>query len=191
MDNLKDSELIFEYLKGDDGSLEILVKRYVKPLYAFAYKYMHDEAMADDVVQETFIKAWKNIKKFDMDRSFKAWLFSIAKNTALDIIKKRSPVPFSEIEAEIGDNFFEESIPDNELLPDDFLIKDSLKKDIKNMLSRISKKYSKVLSLHYEDGLTFREIAEILGESLNTVKSRHRRALALIRRDFPGNLFVI
>jgi RNA polymerase sigma-70 factor (ECF subfamily) len=184
MNDLKDSELISKYLDGDEKSLEVLIKRYIKQLYGFAYKYMRDDARADDVVQEAFIKAWKNLRNFDINGNFKAWLFSIAKNTALDLLKKKRAVPFSEIENENGENFFEESIPDTLPLPEDFLIKKTLKGDVKKMLSRISKKYQEVISLRYEDGLTFREIAKVLGEPLNTVKSRHRRAIATLKDSF-------
>lgn len=88
MQNYTDQQLIAAYLKGDEKSLEILIKRYLNPIYGFAYRYVKDQQNAEDITQETFLKVWKNIKKYDKNKSFKAWIYTIAKNTVLDFIKK-------------------------------------------------------------------------------------------------------
>jgi len=85
-----DSQLIADYLKGDEKSLEILFGRYLKPIYSFVYRFVGEGQEVEDVVQDIFLKVWRNLKKFDRSRSFKTWIFSIAKNTAIDYLKKKN-----------------------------------------------------------------------------------------------------
>ena len=84
-----DEQLINNYLKGDEKSLEILIHRYLKPIYNFVYRYVNNKQEAEDVTQEVFVKTWRNLKKFKRNKSFKTWIFSIAKNTAIDSFKKK------------------------------------------------------------------------------------------------------
>ncbi|MBI4159946.1 sigma-70 family RNA polymerase sigma factor [Candidatus Wolfebacteria bacterium] len=70
-------------------SLELLIRRYLKPIYGFTYRYVGAGQDTEDVTQETFVKVWRNLKKFDQNKSFKTWIFSIAKNTAIDFLKKK------------------------------------------------------------------------------------------------------
>lgn len=94
MQTYTDEQLIKNYLKGDDNSLEILIRRYLKPIYFFVYGYTKDEQKAEDIAQEVFVKIWKNLKKFDKNKNFKTWIFTIAKNTALDYLKKKKSCRF-------------------------------------------------------------------------------------------------
>jgi len=80
-----DQQLIESYFDGDEAALAVLVNRYLKPVYNFAFRLTGNQADAEDVSQETFLKAWKNIKKFRADENFKAWILKIARNTAYDL----------------------------------------------------------------------------------------------------------
>ena len=64
-----DEQLIFNYLKGDEKSLEILIKKYLKAIYNFVYRYVENSQEAEDITQETFVKAWRNLKKFNPQKS--------------------------------------------------------------------------------------------------------------------------
>ncbi len=95
MPDRSDENLVTDYLKGDKKALEILIGRYLKPIYNFLYRYTGDVAEAEDITQEAFVRAWKNIRKFDRNKKFKTWIFGIAKNAAIDFLRKKKPILFS------------------------------------------------------------------------------------------------
>lgn len=177
-----DEKLINAYLKGDEKSLEVLIKRYLKPLYSFVYRYVRNSQETEDVVQEVFIKTWRSLKYFDQHKSFKTWVFVIAKNTAIDFLKKKKAVPFSMIK-----NFENEDIIQGifgqELLPNELFEQREMVKVVSVAMEKISLKYRQVLSLYYNNYLTFREIAGILKKPVNTIKTRHRRGIQLLKRS--------
>ncbi len=187
--NQSDNQLISDYLKGETASLEILVKKYLKPIYGFIYRYAGSAQDAQDITQEVFVKMWKNLKKFDRQRSFKTWIFSIAKNTAIDFIRKsqsasggKKVLPFSALENDEDDNFFADALVDPAPLPDELFERKDIAQALSFILEKLTPKYRLVLLLRYNDHFTFREISEALGEPLNTVKSRHRRGLIFLRK---------
>jgi RNA polymerase sigma-70 factor, ECF subfamily len=183
--NRSDEQLIADYLTGSEESLEILVHRYLKPIYSFIYRYVGNEQEAEDVAQETFVKVWRNLKKFDQQKSFKTWIFHIAKNTAFDYLKKKKAIPFSEFENEDGENLITETLADPSPLPSELLERAGMAQILNSAMERLSPKYRMVLFLRYNDHFTFREIAESLKEPLDTVKSRHRRALTMLKKLLP------
>ena len=89
-----DAELIEAFLEGSDQGFATLLERHLPMVYRFVYRYLGNADDANDVTQETFIRAWKHIKKFDRGRSFKTWVMTIAKNASLDFIKKKKPLLF-------------------------------------------------------------------------------------------------
>ena len=88
--------MIAEFLQGSGESFESLVNRYLKPIYNFLYQFTQDADSLNDLTKETFIKAWKNIRSVDPQKNFHTGLFTIAKNTAYDFLKKKKTVPFSD-----------------------------------------------------------------------------------------------
>ena len=182
MDMSSDEQLIANYFAGDEKSLEVLILRYLKSIYNFVYRYVNDEHEAEDITQEVFLKMWRNLKKFKKGKNFKTWLFTIAKNTAIDFLKKKKIIPFSEFEKEDGENKFIETLVDPAPSLDEIFEKTEIDEKIYNAINQLPLKYQIVLFLYYNDQLTFQEIAEILGESINTVKSRHRRALFILKK---------
>jgi len=164
-----DQQIISDYLKGDEKSLEILIKKYLKPIYGFVYKYTGNVQEAEDVTQEVFVKMWHHLKKYNKNKNFKTWIFSIAKNACIDWLRRKKTIPFSELEKEGEIDKFFEHVGISQLL--------------QSTTEKLLPKYQTVLSLYYNDNLNFREIAERLEEPLNTIKSRHRRALIILRKD--------
>jgi len=186
-----DEKLIASYLTGDEKSLETLIKCYLKPIYSFVYRYIGNSQEAEDITQEVFIKTWRNLKKsvlsmprgFDPQKgSFKTWIFSIAKNTCIDTLKKKKAIPFSEFEDEKGKNVFLEKLVDAAPLPNELFEQVNIARILTLAIEKLLPKYRMVLFLRYNDHFTFREIAEVLKEPLNTVKSRHRRALTQLEK---------
>ncbi len=179
--NLSDEQFIAEYLSGDEKSLEILFGRYLKPVYSFVFRYLGTRQDAEDVTQDVFVKAWRNLKKFDQNKSFKTWLFSIAKNSCLDFLKKKKAIPFSDFENEEGENVLTETLVDPSPLPHELLEKADIVQMLNYAMEKLSPKYRMILFLRYNDHFNFQEIADVLGESINTVTSRHRRALIKLK----------
>src|ERR1700733_2556258 len=98
MNELSDNDLVLQYRSGNKKAFEALVERYFAHVFNFITRYTSDQVAAEDIVQETFVKVWKNIKKFDETKNFKSWLFTIARNTSLDWLRKKKAVPFSSFE---------------------------------------------------------------------------------------------
>ncbi len=149
----------------DDETMEILVQKHLRQVYNFAFRLTRDRETAEDIAQETFVKVWKNLKKYNPEKNFKTWLLAIAKNTALDYLRKKKTVSISDF-----DDF-----ADRPFLAEDKNIFD-------NLLKKISPLYREIILLRYNDRLTFEEIGRILSRPLNTVKSQHRRALMHLKK---------
>ncbi|MFA5021237.1 MAG: sigma-70 family RNA polymerase sigma factor [Patescibacteria group bacterium] len=182
---ISDEQLIGEYLRGDEQSLEILIKRYLNQIFAFSLKFSKDKAAAQDIAQDTFVKVWKKIGKFDADKKFKPWLFTIAKNTALDYLKQKRLLPFSELEAASGLDFLSQNFIDSALRPDEqSALAESVRRS-ESIIAALTGKYRQVVVLRHE-GFSFREIGLKLGEPLHTVKSRYRRALIILKKSLAN-----
>ncbi len=177
---MSDEELIDLYRNGDENSLKLLFDRYLKSIYRFAFSFTHDDASSSDLTQDIFVKVWKNISKFDSKKVFKTWLYVIAKNTIYDFLKKKKEVLFSDIDS--GENTYFETIEDEKLILSDELIDiEFSSKYIKQAIKKLPIIYQTVLLMYYFNELTFNEISEITGESINTVKSRHRRGVQKLK----------
>jgi RNA polymerase sigma-70 factor (ECF subfamily) len=184
--NLDDKQIIKKYLTGDDSALDFLIKKYLRQVYFFVLKIINDKHEAEDVTQEVFFRAWKNIKKFDVDKNFKTWIFSIAKNASLDFLKKKKSIPFSAYFTEETDGDMEpeeNNLPGLFELPNEIAQKTETAIIIQSAVKQLKPIYQTIIYLYYNQQLTFQEISEILGESINTVKSRHRRALILLKNQ--------
>lgn len=179
---ITDNQLVKNFLEGDDSAFELLVSKYLKPIYNFLYQFTSDLSALDDITQETFIKVWKNVRRFDQNKSFKTWIFTIAKNTAYDYLKKKKAVPFSFFENSEGNNVLE-NISADVILPDEFLANLDSAKDFEEKLKKIQGHYRIILLLHYKDDFSLAEIAEILGKPYNTIKSQHQRALKSLKKE--------
>lgn len=175
MENLDDRKLIENYLKGDEKALELLIRNYLNSVYNFVLGYVNNPRDAEDIVQETFVRVWRHLKKFDPKKGiFKTWIFAIAKNAAIDFLRtKKKLMSFSEM---------------TDLIPDpapplfELVEQRGMSQNIKIAIANFSDKYRQVFSLRYEQDFTFQQIAKSLGESLNTVKSRYRRALIILKK---------
>ena len=178
MQKSNDEQFVGQYLEGDEKSLEILIKQYLKPIYSFVYRYVGSAADAEDITQEVFVRMWRNLKKFDRQKKFKTWLFSIAKNTSIDWLRKKKSIPFSKFDNENGQNTIAERIAEPSA---PFWLSVDNKNTLNFALEQLSPKYRAIISYRYND-FTFREIAQVLGKSINTVKSQYRRALKILKK---------
>ncbi len=180
---LSDDELISEYRAGNESALKILIERYTRPIYSFVYRMTGTQADAEDIAAETFIKVWRSLPRYKMTNTFKALVFTIARNTALDRLRKKKIAVFSDFEDKEGRNTLIETLSDPETLPATLIEKAEEKGRLDKSLLSLSPPDREILVLHYEQDMTFETIGKILGKPLNTVKSRHRRALAKLREQ--------
>jgi RNA polymerase sigma-70 factor, ECF subfamily len=185
MTDIDINKTVKEILSGDEEAFAEIVKIYLKPIYNFVHRLVGDRDTADDLTQETFVKAWKNLKRFDQKRNFKTWLFTIAKNTAFDWLKKKKEIPFSTFMDEEGESWLE-NVPDENILPDEILERSDLAEELDEILQKLPPHYRAILLLHYKEDFSLHEIAEILGEPYNTIKSRHQRGLLKLKEALIG-----
>jgi RNA polymerase sigma-70 factor (ECF subfamily) len=176
-----DLQLIQAYLAGDSASLELLFTRYLRPIYGYVAGIV-GRTEADDAVQETFVRVWKHLHTFDRDRVFKTWLYRIAHNAALDLLKKKRPMAFSELDKPDEGIIFEQTLEDQAESISVLLDREASADRLRTALSALPVHQRTVLSLHYIDEMTFAEIGKVLDEPLDTVKSRARRALLSLKQ---------
>jgi len=167
--------------QGDDAAFGRIVSRHLPSVYTFVVRYLGETGNADDVVQETFLKAWRALSRFDSERSFRPWLFQIAKNVSTDILRKKRPLIFTDLDTQKDGTTFAETLPDPEPLPDEMFARAELGVVVEKAMKNLSPQSRLVLVLHYEQGFSFEEIAEIVGMPASTIRSVHRRALTKLR----------
>ncbi len=181
MPTITDEQLVQCYLKErNEQALEALVKRYTPRIYGFVRTFIGDPDVTSDITQETFVKVWKNLKRFDQHQNFKTWLFTIAKHTAIDWLRKCGAVPLSLLEKE-GMDIAENIADDVPTLLEQLFSKEK-DHELTVALAQLPTSHSSVIHQHIHEGLNFRELAEATGESLNTIKSRYRRGLILLKK---------
>ena len=178
-----DKQLISDFLRGDETAFELLMKKYLKPIYNFLYQLTGDSSATDDLTQVAFIKVWKNRHRFNEKKSFKTWIFTIAKNTAYDYFKKKKTIPFSSFLDEEGNNRLE-NVAEQNILPDEILARKDIALEIEKKMGEIPEKYRLLLTLHYKDDFSLTEISQILNLPYNTIKSSHGRALKALKERF-------
>jgi RNA polymerase sigma-70 factor (ECF subfamily) len=179
-----DQELITRALKKDQAALNMLIKRHLKLVYNIALKYTADFDDAQDITQEVFVKVWQHLDQYRMEKSFINWLFEITKNTSLNWLKKRRSVPFSAFENAAGENYLYKTLADPAPTPYEQASRSGVMSALRSTVARLSPIYRQVVVLHDQKELTFQEIANGQKQSMNTVKSRYRRAVMQLKKIF-------
>lgn len=180
--DMTDQQLIEQYRRGQRRALEFLVSRYLQAVFRLACAYAKNNDEAEDITQETFIKAWKNLHKFRSDGSFKAWLLVMAKHTAIDYVRRQKTVPFSAFTNHDGENCLAETVLDQRPAAGEVFDQTVLGQELDRAKNSLLAKEREVLDRYHLSGLTFKAIGRLSGESLHTVKSRYRRALLKMRQ---------
>ncbi len=157
-----------------------ILHEYSTSVYNFCARLIGNEEDAKDLTQEIFVKIWKNFEKYDEGKSLKAWVFTIARNTCYDWLRKKKNLIFSQMNKEGED--FEETIIDENPLQDEIYIEKENVGRVEEALKILSKDQVEVITLHYTEHFSFEEIAELLGKSINTVKSQNRRSLEKMKK---------
>ncbi len=180
---LPESELIKRAKEGKDEFFEMLISRYEKKIYNLAYRFLNNEQDAIEVLQETLIRAYRFIKKFQERSSFYTWLYRIAMNVALRKLKRRSKEEkvISLDQTVPGYEDIPQEIPDETQNPELIYERKELQKAIRKALEEVPEVYRSVVLLKDVEGLSNKEIAEILKLTVPAVKSRLHRGRLFLR----------
>jgi RNA polymerase sigma-70 factor (ECF subfamily) len=180
-----DEELVARSIRGDADSFNELVLRWERPIYALAYRTIGREEDARDVCQETFLRAFRALPGFRGQAKFSSWLYRIALNLCRDWIRRerrakvvQAPegVDLLEIAAEAGPT---ESI-------EDLVARRDLSQAVEKLMARLPEEQRTAIILKEYHGLTFQEIADLVGCPLSTVKTRLYQGLSVLRRGLAA-----
>ena len=183
---MTDEKLVQDFLSGDQEALEALVEKYLKPIYNFTYQLTRDTGATEDITQDVFVKMWQNISSFDQQKKFSTWLYAIAKNTALDWLKKKKAIPFTFFERIDGSSMLEYIEDDSNVSADEILKLIDASTDVSELLTLLPLHAQTILLLHHAQGFSLVEIAQIMGQSINTIKSQYRRSIIQLRTKALG-----
>ncbi|PPA68867.1 RNA polymerase sigma factor [Jeotgalibacillus proteolyticus] len=171
----RDLDLYQNLVNGDKKALEALYDRYEKLVYSFAYRMTKDPELAEEVVQEVFIKLWNPHSPYSSEKGkFSSWLLTMTRNTALDFLRKQANKPT--VEYEERDSPQEAADSPGELLE----VKEQSQL-VRRAVQRLKKDQKQIIELFYFQGLTHEKIAVRTGLPLGTVKGRIRLALKHLR----------
>lgn len=176
---LDDSALAARFLDGERRAFDELVDRYQSRLLNFVYRTTGDRERAEDLVQETFIRVYRHLHRFDQTKKFSTWVYTIASNLAKNELRNRSRNPLVLFQT-IRKDWEADQRPlqweDNTYRPDDLFRKRHLRSMVESAVEELPRHHRQVFVLREMEGKTYEEIAEITGCNLGTVKSRLNRA---------------
>ncbi|UCC73349.1 MAG: sigma-70 family RNA polymerase sigma factor [Gemmatimonadota bacterium] len=176
---LQDSELVARFLEGYGLAFPELVRRYQSRLLNFIYRTIGDRDRAEDLVQETFIRVYRHLHRFDQTKKFSTWIYTIASNLAKNELRNRSRNPLVLFQT-IKKNWEADHRPlqweDPHYRPDDLFRKRHLRDIVEKAVEQLPEHHRSVFVLREMEGKTYEEISEITGVNLGTVKSRLNRA---------------
>lgn len=193
MDAPTDEQLLADYLQGSSAGFELLVRRHARELHQFVMRFTANSVAAEDVVQEAFLQVHSSAKSFDPDRRFKPWLFTIAANKARDSIRRRRRRRELPLDAQIApqegtEQRFVDLFAAGSETPTDDLLLEERRKLVRRAVEAMPSKLCDVLVLAYYHRFPYKEIAEIVGIPLGTVKSRLHAAVANFRDCYEAVL---
>jgi RNA polymerase sigma-70 factor, ECF subfamily len=178
-----DEQLLADHLKGRPDAFELLVRRHANELFRFVMRFTNSASAADDVVQETFLQAYKSARGFDVKRRFRPWLFTIGANKARDWLRsrgRRSEVrldAFIESDGDEGKTFSDLMASEDEP-PMVALEAEEQRRAVRQIVSEMPDILREVLVLAYYHRFAYRDIATVLDIPVGTVKSRLHSAVA-------------
>lgn len=175
IDREVDNRIIKRILKGERDLYSHLIDRYKGPIYNLAYRMTGQSEEANDLAQETFVRAYENLARFNGRKQFFPWLYTIGLNIIRNNLKRKGRVVLLTIDDT------NETKADNEKNPEENIGEREAIAQLDNSLQRLSDEYKEALILRYYQGLSFQDIAEITEVSLSTAKMRVYRGLEKLR----------
>ena len=179
--SLEDDKFVSEALSGNEASYKKLVDKYQKPLYFHIRKMIKEVELVEDLVQEVFMKAFKNLSTYSNDYAFSTWLYRIATNHTIDYLRKKKLKTLSINEPyKTKDGEMEIQLPDETYLTDEPVMKKQRKNIVQQAIQDLPEKYKAVIEMRHMEEKSYQEIAEILDLPLGTVKAHIFRAREML-----------
>lgn len=176
--------------KGNQEAFAELVEFYKDKILHLAYRMLNNRHEAEDIVQETFLRVYKNFDRYDENQKFSTWLYRIATNLCIDKLRKRKP-SYS-LDAELNDSENSSDgyslIPGDERTPETEYLLSETQQTIYQAMESLPAKYKSVMMLRYLNELSLQEIGDILNMPVTTVKTRVHRGREFLRKRLSHKL---
>lgn len=182
LSTMTDEELVISYAEGNNDAFDALLHRHKQPLYNYIFYTVRDSVLAEDIFQDTFIKAITTIKqgRYTETGKFKAWIMRIAHNLMIDYFRQKRN------ENSVSNDACEVDLFNNPMLCEDTveteMVKTQVFSDVRKMIDFLPATQREVLEMRYYKELSFKEIADITGVSINTALGRMRYAILNMRK---------
>ncbi len=176
-----DEELITQYLNGNEACLKMLINRHKSKIFTSIYLLVKDRSLAEDIFQDTFVKIINTLKKgsYQEEGKFLQWAMRIARNLVIDHFRKLNKLP---VVTDTEGNDILSYISIAEENREDEIIREQSHDRVRQLIQQLPEEQKEVLILRHYANLSFKEIAEITGVSINTALGRMRYALTNMRR---------
>jgi len=182
LNNLSDFDLVQDFVKGNQASIEILINRHRKKIFTYILIVVKDKCLAEDIFQDTFIKVIKSLKegRYKDNGRFLSWVIRIAHNLMIDHFRKEKQLNVISNDSYETDIFNSKKFAERTI--EEEMIHAQITKDIRTLLHELPEDQREVVVLRHFCGLSFKEIAEQTNVSINTALGRMRYALINLRR---------
>jgi RNA polymerase sigma-70 factor (ECF subfamily) len=178
-----DEELVARSIGGDSKSFDELVLRWERPIYALAYRVIGREEDARDVCQETFLRAFRALHGFRGQAKFSSWLYRIALNLCRDWVRRERRTPVVQPPEDVSLTDLATAVAEPVESVEDFVARRELTQSVELAMARLPEEQRTAIILKEYHGLTFQEIADLVGCPLSTVKTRLYQGLTVLRRE--------
>ena len=187
---LPDAVLVKNYISGDESALASLIERHQSKIYGFIYSKINDSDLSDDIFQDTFIKVIKTLKShsYNEEGKFLPWVMRIAHNLVVDHYRKAKKMPFQREKEEYSIFNY---MSDNSLNIEGQIISEQVESDLAKLLDELPADQKEVLIMRMYQDLSFKEIADLTGVSINTALGRMRYALLNLRKIIEKNQIIL
>jgi RNA polymerase sigma-70 factor (ECF subfamily) len=185
-----DAFLVKSYIEGDEQSLSTLINRHQQRIYSFIFSKVFDKDIAEDIFQDTFIKVIRTLKrgKYNEEGKFLPWVMRIAHNLVIDHFRKNKRMPKFE---NSGDFNIFSVLCDSDLNAEKQIIKDQIEADVQELIKELPEDQLEVLVMRIYKDMSFKEISERTGVSINTALGRMRYALINLRKVIEKHKLVL
>jgi RNA polymerase sigma-70 factor (ECF subfamily) len=174
-----DAEVISAVLNGDGDAFRAIVERYSRGVFRLAWRLTRSESDADDIVQEAFLRAFRHLDRYDRDMPFQSWIYRIATNCAMDLLRSRERKREEVLETELGDR--DGRFLSGDPTPDRALAGVEVRKLVNQTLETLSPSERTAFSLRHQEGMSIAEISRVLGKNENATKHSIFRAVQKLR----------
>jgi RNA polymerase sigma factor (sigma-70 family) len=185
-----DALLVSAYVNGDESALGELIARHKDRIYRFIYSKVYDRDVTEDIFQDTFVKVINTLKRgsYNEEGKFLPWVMRIAHNLVIDYFRRNNRMP--KFESNDDFNIFS-VLSDGDLNAERSMIKDQVEKDVQRLIEELPEDQKEVLIMRIYKDMSFKEISEQTGVSINTALGRMRYALINLRKVIERNQIVL